>query len=480
MRLKSLQLTVLMLLFCALACAQTLQEGRNLFSAGNYEAALPIMEKYSRQQPSNATRSYWYGVCLFETGRRADAVPYLEQAVAKKIIKGHRYLAEYYADQMEYQQAIDHYELLVEGMEKDKELHNDSLEAVYRTKSEKLRKSFRMLRNTSRICFIDSFAVSKDNFLSSYILSSQTGSIAKYSDIFGTGLDGDVFIPETKSDILFSRLDADSTYRTYKGFRSFDEWTDITRVELISGNADVRYPFVMNDGATTYFASNGPESIGGYDIFVTRYNTGTGAYLTPENIGMPFNSPANDYMYVIDEASNLGWFATDRNQSPDSVCVYVFIPNETRSVYSIESDGDTAVIRAARLASIAETQSDKDALRAARQRLTMLALNGLEKDSEHGITFVIDDMTDYHAADEFRCPEARTLFESWTKARKKLESDSANLLQQREVWNRSSISEREKTRASLLQFEKEVGQLERYVSDTEVEIRNLEIRYLTR
>ena len=29
---------------------------------------------------------------------------------------------------------------------------------------------------------------------------------------------------------------------------------------------------------------------------------------------MPFNSPYNDYMYVIDEYNNLGWFASDRYQ----------------------------------------------------------------------------------------------------------------------------------------------------------------------
>ena len=37
--------------------------------------------------------------------------------------------------------------------------------------------------------------------------------------------------------------------------------------------------------------------------------TSTDTYLVPENVGMPFNSPYNDYMYVIDEYNNLGWFA---------------------------------------------------------------------------------------------------------------------------------------------------------------------------
>ena len=57
----------------------------------------------------------------------------------------------------------------------------------------------------------------------------------------------------------------------------------------------------------------------------------------PENVGMPFNSPYNDYMYVIDEFNDLGWFASDRYQPEDKVCVYVFVPNESKQVYDYES-----------------------------------------------------------------------------------------------------------------------------------------------
>lgn len=71
--------------------------------------------------------------------------------------------------------------------------------------------------------------------------------------------------------------------------------------------------------------------------FVTRYNTNTDTYLVPENVGMPFNSPYNDYMYVIDEYNNLGWFASDRYQPEDKVCIYVFVPNDSKRTYNYEA-----------------------------------------------------------------------------------------------------------------------------------------------
>ncbi|MFR3186749.1 MAG: hypothetical protein ACLTOV_01045 [Phocaeicola sp.] len=43
-------------------------------------------------------------------------------------------------------------------------------------------------------------------------------------------------------------------------------------------------------------------------------------------MGMPFNSPYNDYMYALDDFNNLGWFATDRFQPEGKVCIYVFAP----------------------------------------------------------------------------------------------------------------------------------------------------------
>ena len=81
----------------------------------------------------------------------------------------------------------------------------------------------------------------------------------------------------------------------------------------------------MSDGITLYYASDGEGSLGGYDIFVTRYDSENGNYLRPDNIGMPFNSPANDYMYAIDEFNNIGWFASDRYQlitKSVSMCLY--------------------------------------------------------------------------------------------------------------------------------------------------------------
>ena len=59
---------------------------------------------------------------------------------------------------------------------------------------------------------------------------------------------------------------------------------------------DLNYPSMNSDGITLYFAAKGEASLGGYDIFITRYDAEDGSYLKPDNMGLPFNSPFNEYM----------------------------------------------------------------------------------------------------------------------------------------------------------------------------------------
>ena len=122
---KHIRITILLLLISLGASSQTLQQGRTYFSQGDYEKAKPIMLKYLKQKPDDASRNYWYGICCMETGEQDKAIPYLEKAAAKKIFKAYRALGEYYLERENYQPAITNLEAFVKGISSDKELHDD-------------------------------------------------------------------------------------------------------------------------------------------------------------------------------------------------------------------------------------------------------------------------------------------------------------------------------------------------------------------
>jgi len=477
---KHIRLTILLLLITLGVSSQTLQQGRTYFLQGDYEKAKPIMLKYLKQKPDAADRNYWYGICCMETGEKDKAIPYLEKAAAKKIFKAYRALGDYYLAKEDYQPAINNYEAFVKGISSDKELHDAALEDSLTRATDSLKVLFRMLRNTSRICFIDSFQVSRDQLFETFILSESTGSFYPSDTFFDDGSEGEVFMPETGQNILYSRMTAQGVFRFFTKFKSFDKWADETPVNGLDTDGDLRYPFLLNDGVTIYYAASGSESLGGLDIFVSRYNSATGKYLKPENIGMPFNSEDNDYFYVIDEANNLGWFATDRRQPEGMVCVYVFIPNERNQKYNYE-DGDTlAIHRAARLMSISDTQSDLNAVRSARQRLTLLRYELSEKADQGSFTYVIDDVTTYHDLDDFKCPDAAKLYQRWTDLKHQYETDLAKLNKQRDDYTNASRQEKERMTKQLLEFEEKVLKTEQQVLKMENDIRTTEINFLNR
>ena len=117
---------------------------------------------------------------------------------------------------------------------------------------------------------------------------------------------------------------------------------------------------MLPDGVTLYFANDGENSLGGYDIFISRFNGQN--FLQPQNIGMPYNSPFDDYLLAIDELTGAGWWATDRNQLGDRITIYRFIPRELRINYPVDTPDLASRARVSSISSTWEPGEDYTAL----------------------------------------------------------------------------------------------------------------------
>lgn len=78
----------------------------------------------------------------------------------------------------------------------------------------------------------------------------------------------------------------------------------------INSIADELTPYFDLDENTMYFSSNGRVNIGGFDILKSK-NTGDNEWTKPKNIGLPFNSNADDY-YYRKHSINGGYFVSNR------------------------------------------------------------------------------------------------------------------------------------------------------------------------
>lgn len=236
-----------------------------------------------------------------------------------------------------------------------------------------------MLNSIQQVVFIDSMVVDADDYMSHILLSSYSGKLTQQTVLDGT------FTNEMGDRKLVTIINSTDTTIANSDFIG-NRWTAPLPIAGI-GDDPAANPFLMPDGITLYYAQKGEKSIGGYDIFVTRYNSERGAFLKPENVGMPFASKANDIFYAVDEFNQLGYFVTDRRQPEGKVCIYVFIPTETRHTYHSEAYGIDQLRRLAAIGCIAETwPADKAGIQEALARLENARAKGhLEQQARLGM-----------------------------------------------------------------------------------------------
>lgn len=470
---------VIFILYCCtlpLVSAQTLEEAKGMFTKGEYAKAKPVFEKYVKSQATNANYNYWYGVCCLKTDEPQKALKYLEFAAKRKVQNAPLYLGEAYNDLYRFEEAASSYQEYVDLLNKKKQPTEEADKLL-----EKSKINARMIKGVEEVSVIDSFVVDKDNFLSAYKLSEESGKLFTYNKYFKQEGDnqGTVYETEIGNKIYYSEQGKDKALNILSKNKMLDNWGEGNQLPgSINANGNSNYPFMLTDGATIYFASDGEGSIGGYDIFVTRYNTNTDTYLAIENVGMPFNSPYNDYMYAIDEYNDLGWFASDRYQPVGKVCVYVFIPNTSKQIYNYEAMDADSLKHLAQLHSLKDTWKDKKAVAEAKKRLQAVINKKPNEKSAYDFEFVLNDELTYHSIDQFKSPEAKVLFKKYQLLAKDYRQQSDKLKTQRQWYEKANKEDRTKMNGAILDLEKRVQEIYQELDAQAVSVRNTEIMYL--
>lgn len=466
-----IKLTAIALMFTASAGAQTLSQAQRWFTQGEFEKAKPVFKKLVKQSPSNASYNFWYGACCYETGEMMEGLPYLEKSAARKVINAYLYVSKAYYDMYRYDDAIENLEQHIYWLKQKKRDTTEAEELMG-----KYRKGARLIRGVENITVIDSFVVDKRSFLDAYKLGEQSGNLQMTDN--GNEDVSIEFVNEMGDKKLLSANDENGNKKLYASVKLIDSWSKPQRLKGINDDmTDLNFPFLDSDGTTLYFAAKGEESLGGYDIFITRADSEENSYFRPDNMGYPFNSAFNDYMYVIDDYNNLGWFASDRYQPEGKVCVYVFIPNESKTTYDYDTVEPGKMISLARLDNIALTQTDRNEVVRAKQRLAKVTYSKAgKKNKKTEFTFIVNDNRTYTSLNDFRKPEAKKMFQEMRKMQNDLETLKNELDKLREKYSKSNKAVRESMTPGILDKEKRVNGLRTEIGKMETKIRNMELK----
>ena len=435
---------------------QTHSSADKLFQEGDYIAAQEAYGALLKSYPKEPLYLYRYARCAQEQGDFNTALQYFEKAGDRYMLK-YFYIGEIYMNMWHTEDAIEAYNTYLQSLKEPNEREPYILQQIA-----KAEKTQRYMRRVERIQVIDSIQVSLDS-----LLYSHRRKIKLSNDVGKLSVDslGHIVYTNQREDRRIWSTPVDSNLILVSNHRLLEDWTTPdTLSNTINFTQYQCAPFVLSDGVTLYFAAKDSNGLGGLDIYVSRYNTSTETYTTPENIGMPYNSPANEYLFVLDETNHVGYLATDRFAAAGKVHIYRFIIPEQKQYWkNISADS---------LAAYAQLQCFEDGIL---ENDSAAPIVYCQSDSMPEFFFVINDSTIYHSINDFHNPKAKEKFNEWQLVKTQLAKEQQEIVQLRlEYATASEVRQKELTPV-ILQLENNQSQLSKRCQNLLLEIRVAEI-----
>ena len=401
-----LLIILLLLPISLLGHGQSAKTADDLFAAGDYTQARVIYNALLRKQPANPLYLYRAARCAQELGDNASAEELFIKAGTKYPLRNF-FLGEIYYQQWRMPEAIASYEAFLPTID---EQHDRW--PVVQQRIATARVIERYLKHVSRIEVISSQRLPHSALLSAYSISEDNGVLSldslgsRYTTQRGDRRYYAVRAPQAGDSTSSAHTLLVSQQRLLQQW----ELPDTLDASVNSGTSNT-YPFVLPDGLTLYFASDREGGLGGLDIYMTRYNAALGQWMPAENIGMPYNSPADDYLYVADEVNGFAYFATNRHcTGSDSVEVYKIALHDRTYLRGLPDDELVALARMDSLIPLLSVEGRQ--LPEAQPAKPVVTAAVAEDDS---IFFVLNDDETYTRLSDFHNDSARSLYLQYIK-----------------------------------------------------------------
>lgn len=399
--------------------ARSLEEARTLAEDGDLVGAVGMLREVVAEDPKDTDAALFLGELLWNTGEDAGALEILEPLSKRGNRDATLQLARIAFARYDLDKAREYLATYRRSLRKGKKVLAEDQSGNL---EERIDKAEGLLDRVQNIEVIDSVEVDAEEFFRYYPISPAAGKLLP-GDALPAGFPCDdqtlVHMTESGGRMVWAAPDQEGNKRLY-GSASLlgGEWESATPLgDGLAENGDAAYPYLMPDGVTLYYANDGDNSLGGYDIFLSR-SADDGEFLQPANLGLPFNSPYNDYLLVVDEFTGAGWFATDRNRHPGKVTIYTFIPQDLRVNVAVDSPDLASLARLDDIRKTWREGSDYAAVRRAiQQGKSMNTDDGLAPD----FLFPVPGNKVYTSLGDFRDAEARGMMTVYLEKKTKFD-----------------------------------------------------------
>ncbi|MFC2080128.1 hypothetical protein ACFLRQ_01500 [Bacteroidota bacterium] len=301
------------------------------YDAGEYLLAEADFMRLLRQFPGDPMYRYYTGICKVEANKDLEeAIELLHFASSRGVpVDVSYYLGEAYRKLYDFDKAKKYYiEFDKEASRSHAKERNSKLlirSAVYAKQITSSYNSFELLNQS----YID-----LSNKAQYAEIHMKGGDLSyKPEDLFAAKEDRNdlnslMFLPRDVSSgdqVYFSSLmkngkDGFQIMLAKKG-RS-GKWVDINPIDEINTDQNEILPYFDPIGQDIYFASDGHEGLGGFDLYRSHYDEDLDKWSYPVNLGFPINSVLDDYLFLPGRDLGMAMLFSGRQMMESSVALY--------------------------------------------------------------------------------------------------------------------------------------------------------------
>ena len=312
--------------FVAQSENQLVKSSSSFFEKKQYSLAIDGYRQLLSNDLKNVDYNFCYAVCLFYTKNPKSSEKYfnylLEQAQCPKEVyyfKGRLYHLNY-----EFDNAIEMYSTYISLKTKKSQDFGASQE-IQRCQNAK-----ELLKSPRAIQVVRQDQKNTEDYFSAYLFDSINYKLYSQEDFGKKYNSKKAFTPK----YVFKR---GMKYRFFSSYSNDIEsgkdifyqkknennnWDPPQRLSTdINTLMDEDFPFYDEHSGYLYFSSSGHNSMGGYDLFRSKFYRETLKSEKVENLNFPYSSTANDFLFVPNLPSENVIFSTDRNRDLGGITV---------------------------------------------------------------------------------------------------------------------------------------------------------------
>ena len=283
------------------------------------------------QQPGNGMVSYYAGRCLLELNQDMDEAIELLYGATLKQVPGDAvfYLGMAYHLDYNFKEAIKYYhQFRSEATRQEVKVHMVDQRIRDCRNAMKIAASYNRYR-VMNVTFID--LTDSTEFMQ---VRMQGGELVRKPDAFinadedREGIQSLMFMPVSPKwgDYVYfsgnnrAGRNGAQLFRVKKGAGTL--WGDPRELKELNTEGDEILPYFDPISSDLYFASNGGEGMGGFDLFRSHYDAERDQWSEPINLGFPINSVADEYLLLPGKDLGMMMFFSNRVSTGNDLTVY--------------------------------------------------------------------------------------------------------------------------------------------------------------